>query len=108
MINYKDNSASDSVIKSNHLAIAVLLDVAYHIRRENSKIITDLGLKGKQSEVIEQLNSNGFIRPNPHKNVKDVKYVLTTKGYFLVNELKVKNPKLMENITPKLVTAWLE
>lgn len=100
-----DNGFSVSVdtIKKDHVAVAILLDIAYYTKREVSKIVKDLKLKQSERNILDVLADNGFLRPNPHKNVLDIKYVLTPKGYFLVNELKVENPELLKGIEPELV-----
>ena len=91
----------DSVRKDN-LAVAVLLDVAYYGMRKVSELASDLNLRKKQINVLEDLEYSGFIRPNPHQKVADVKYVLAHKGFFLVNELKIENPELLREIDPVL------
>jgi len=90
-------------IKTNPLAVAVLLDVAYYSKRETSKLKEDLNLNKKEMPILRKLNKMGYLRPNPHANVEDVKYVLAPKGYFLVNELKAQNPTLLKDIEPKLI-----
>ncbi len=92
-----------NTIKKDHLAVAVLLDVAYHSNRYTSELKKDLKLNDKECAILKKLNEAGYLRPNPHPNVKDVKYVLAPKGYFLVNELKAENPSLLKDIEPKLI-----
>lgn len=88
----KDSLTRVSQIKQHPVAIAVLLDVWFYQKRFRSEICKDIS-SGETSTVIDALDRAGFIRPNPHREVTDIKYVLTTKGKFLVNELKEENPK---------------
>jgi len=90
-------------VKKDPLAVAVLLDVAYYNKRETSKLKKDLNLNKKEMMILNRLYKWDYLRPNPHANVKDVKYVLAPKGYFLVNELKTENPTLLKDIQPKLI-----
>ena len=96
-------SEADS-IKNDSLAVAVLLDVAYYAKRETSKLKKDLNLNKKEMMILDKLNKMGYLRPNPHTNVDNIKYVLAPKGYFLVNELKAQNPELLKDIEPKLIS----
>ena len=91
-----------NVIKRNPLALAVLLDIAYYKKRYVTEITRDLNLKENEKNIFQILDDNGFIRPNPHRQVKDIRYLLAPKGYFLVNELKAENPKLLKEIEPQL------
>lgn len=91
------------IVKKNPIAVAVLLDVAYHVKRKTSELKKDLKLSKKECVILQKLNKAGYLRPNPHPNVEDVKYVLAPKGYFLVNELKAENPELLKDIEPKLI-----
>ena len=98
-----DFSASHvDIIKKNPLTVAVLLDVAYHLKRKTSELKKDLKLNKKECVILQKLNKAGYLRPNPHLK-EDTKYVLAPKGYFLVNELKAENPELLRNIEPRLI-----
>lgn len=90
-------------IKKDPLAVAILLDVAYHVKRKTSELKEDLKLKKNEYAILQRLQKSGYLRPNPHANVKDIKYVLAPKGYFLVNELKAEKPGLLKDIQPQLI-----
>lgn len=90
------------IIRKDPLAVAVLLDVAYHVKRKTSELKKDLRLKKSEYAILQRLNKTGYLRPNPHVT-KNTKYVLALKGYFLVNELKAQNPELLKDIEPKLI-----
>jgi hypothetical protein len=90
-------------VKNDNNAVAMLLDVAFHIKRKGSEILKDLPPNKNNKLVLNALDKNGFLRPNPHRKVKDINYVLAPKGFFLVNELKVENPNLLKDLEPKLL-----
>ena len=94
----KDNfvfSRVDSV-KINVKALAILFDIKFYEKRAGSKIKEDLNLDTDEgNDLIIALDKGGFIRPNPHRNVDNINYVLTEKGIFLINEVKAENPELL-------------
>lgn len=90
------------IVKKNPIAVAVLLDVAYHTKRKTSELKKDLKLSKKECIILQKLNESCYLMPNPHIT-EDTKYVLAPKGYFLVNELKAENPELLKDIEPKLI-----
>ncbi len=94
--------ASIDEVKSDPLAVAVLLDIAYFSHRKVSELIEDLNITEDSKDLLWRLDRGGFIKPNPRREVPDIKYVLAAKGYFLLNELKLENPELLEPIKPTL------
>jgi len=88
-------------VKQDKLAVAVLMDLAYHKMRLSSEILVDLNLPSNEPDILIALENGDFIKPNPHRDVPDINYVLSQKGYFLVNELKSTNPDLFRDIEPE-------
>ena len=86
-------------VKKNVRAVAVLLDINYHRKRASSEIIRDLRLSDEEgTTLLSALDEEEYIRPNPHREVKDINYVLAEKGLLLINELKADNPALFERL----------
>lgn len=86
-------------VKKDKAAIAILLDINYHGKRASSDIIKDINLPEEEVRAtLEELDRQLFIKPNPHRNVIDINYVLAEKGEFLINGLKAKNPDLFREL----------
>lgn len=86
-------------VKKDRKAIAILLDINYYNKRASSDIITDIDLPEEEvRDLLLELDKHTFIRPNPHRNVNDINYVLAEKGQFLINELKARNPELFKEL----------
>ena len=87
------------LVKNNKKAVAILLDIDYYQKRASSAILKDIGLTEEEGfSLLSELDKHSYIRPNPHRNVEDINYVLAEKGYFLINEFKARNPELFEEL----------
>ncbi len=91
------------MVKKDPLAVAILIDIAYFSNRKVSELVSDLNLTEESMSILQKLERERFIRPNPHHNVPDIKYILAEKGYFLLNELKMENPDLLKEVEPRLI-----